>query len=79
MEQCGISGKLSLQVTDSAITLKLEGDFSKVRQEQKEDPRDCWLDVLQGFDGEEVDVQIICYHPHLGEKKKALLASAGAN
>ena len=74
MDMCFFSGKLTkLDVTDSAITIVLEGDYSEELRRQKEDSRLTRLDIANGFVGEPVEATLKCFTPRIPEKTRKAL------
>ncbi len=69
-----VTGRLrKLKVTDSGLVLELKGDFSEELRRKREDSRQSWLDIPDSFVGEEVVIDVRCYHPHLTEKQRRLI------
>jgi hypothetical protein len=82
LDEWFVEGKLKrLDVTERGIVLELEGYFLEALRAKEQDARIGWLDVVEGFVGEIVNIRLRCYQPHLCEKIKVALAqpSAGIN
>lgn len=73
MDKCTISGRLGVELTGSEIRLTVKGDFAEELRRKKESDKLSRLDVLESFDGKEVDVELQCSDPNLPEKTRKAL------